>query len=124
MKTSFTNFSSERSWTSEAPSTPFWCRLGTNLGCTKLSLRARRRLQNSRATQRQTNVTFREWLNCQAAGGYVTYDKSTEEYLLSEEQELCLANQNGPVDLPGARLLMRLLQVIFAGDEGLRIMVA
>jgi hypothetical protein len=50
---------------------------------------------------------IREWLNCQAAGGYVTYDKSAGKYFLSEEQELCLANPNGPVDLPGASLLMQ-----------------
>jgi SAM-dependent methyltransferase len=53
-----------------------------------------------------TNERYvREWLNCQAAGGYVTYDKSTGKYSLSEEQALCLANPNGPVDLPGASLL-------------------
>jgi SAM-dependent methyltransferase len=53
-----------------------------------------------------TNERYiREWLNCQAAGGYVTYEKSTGKYSLSEEQELCLANPNGPVDLPGASLL-------------------
>jgi SAM-dependent methyltransferase len=55
-----------------------------------------------------TNERYiREWLNCQAAGGYITYEKSTGKYSLSEEQELCLANPNGPVDLPGASLLAR-----------------
>lgn len=49
----------------------------------------------------------REWLNCQAAGGYVNYDEETGRYSLSEEQALCLANPNGPVDLPGAALLMQ-----------------
>ncbi len=49
----------------------------------------------------------REWLNCQAAGGYVDYDQATERYSLSEEQALCLANPNGPVDLPGAALLIQ-----------------
>src|ERR1700742_4590197 len=43
----------------------------------------------------------REWLANQAAGGYVEYDSATDEYYLSEEQALCLANPNGPVDLPG-----------------------
>jgi SAM-dependent methyltransferase len=60
------------------------------------------------ARNTSTNERYiREWLNCQAAGGYVTYDKSTGKYSLSEEQELCLANPNGPVDLPGASLLTR-----------------
>jgi 2-polyprenyl-3-methyl-5-hydroxy-6-metoxy-1,4-benzoquinol methylase len=55
-----------------------------------------------------TNERYiREWLNCQAAGGYVMFDKETGNYSLSEEQELCLANPNGPVDLPGAALLMQ-----------------
>jgi SAM-dependent methyltransferase len=49
----------------------------------------------------------REWLNNQAAGGYVTYDPSTQKYHLDEEQALCLANPNGPVDLPGAYLIVQ-----------------
>ncbi len=49
----------------------------------------------------------REWLNNQAAGGYVTYDPTNGKYHLEEEQALCLANPNGPVDLPGVYLLMQ-----------------
>jgi len=60
------------------------------------------------ARNTKTNERYvREWLNCQAAGGYVTYDKATAKYSLSEEQALCLANPNGPVDLPGASLVMQ-----------------
>ena len=44
----------------------------------------------------------REWLGNQAAGGYVEYDAASDKYSLSEEQALCLADPNGPVDLPGA----------------------
>jgi len=43
----------------------------------------------------------REWLANQAAGGYVEYDSASDRYHLSEEQALCLANPDGPVDLPG-----------------------
>lgn len=43
----------------------------------------------------------REWLANQAAGGYVEYDEAGDRYHLSEEQALCLADPNGPVDLPG-----------------------
>ena len=43
-----------------------------------------------------------EWLANQAAGGYVEYDAAGGKYFLSEEQALCLADPNGPVDLPGA----------------------
>lgn len=50
-----------------------------------------------------TNARYiREWLANQAAGGYVEYDEASETYYLTEEQELCLANANGPVDLVGA----------------------
>jgi SAM-dependent methyltransferase len=49
----------------------------------------------------------REWLNNQAAGGYVTYHAASGKYGLDEEQALCLANPAGPVDLPGAYLLVQ-----------------
>ena len=50
-----------------------------------------------------TNARYiREWLANQAAGGYVEYDETSDTYYLNEEQELCLADPNGPVDLPGA----------------------
>ena len=50
------------------------------------------------ADNTNTNERYiREWLNSQAAGGYVLYDKATGKYSLSEEQELCLANPDGPV---------------------------
>lgn len=55
------------------------------------------------AARTGTNERYlREWLANQAAGGYVDYDAATGKYLLNEEQALCLANPNGPVDLPGA----------------------
>ena len=50
-----------------------------------------------------TNARYiREWLANQAAGDYVEYDEASDTYYLNEEQELCLADPNGPVDLPGA----------------------
>jgi SAM-dependent methyltransferase len=48
----------------------------------------------------------REWLNAQAAGGYVDYDAANARYSLNEEQQLCLADPNGPVDLPGAYFIV------------------
>ena len=44
----------------------------------------------------------REWLSNQAAGGYLEYDRASGRFSLSEEQALCLADPDGPVDLPGA----------------------
>jgi 2-polyprenyl-3-methyl-5-hydroxy-6-metoxy-1,4-benzoquinol methylase len=50
-----------------------------------------------------TNARYiREWLANQAAGGYVEYDEADDTYYLSAEQELCLADPKGPVDLAGA----------------------
>lgn len=48
----------------------------------------------------------REWLGNQAAGGYVEYDDTSDRYSLNEEQRLCLADPQGPVDLPGAYFLI------------------
>ena len=49
----------------------------------------------------------REWLANQASGGYVDYDAASERFSLSPEQALCLADPNGPADLPGAYSLVR-----------------
>ena len=38
----------------------------------------------------------REWLNAQAAGGYVTYDAATGRYTLPPEQALALADEASP----------------------------
>ena len=50
---------------------------------------------------RRTNTTeryVREWLNANAAGGFVTYDSATKEYMLPPEQAFALTT----LDLPGA----------------------
>jgi len=44
----------------------------------------------------------REWLNAQAAGGYVTYDPATEKYELPAEQAMALADENSPAFVCGA----------------------
>ncbi len=43
----------------------------------------------------------REWLNAQAAGGYVDYDPSTETYALPPEQAVALTDESSPAYLPG-----------------------
>jgi SAM-dependent methyltransferase len=50
---------------------------------------------------------IREWLANQAAGGYAEYDAASGKYSLSAEQALCLADPNGPVDLPGAYAIVQ-----------------
>ena len=55
------------------------------------------------ATRTETTERYvREWLASQVAGGYVNYDKEAGKYYLSEEQAFALADENGPVFLPGA----------------------
>lgn len=46
-----------------------------------------------------------EWLNAQAAGGYVTYVADTRRYCLSPEQAFTLADEESPAYLPGAFLV-------------------
>src|SRR5262252_2155566 len=42
---------------------------------------------------------LREWLNANAAGGYVTYDPATKTYVLPPEQALALAVEESPAFL-------------------------
>jgi len=53
---------------------------------------------------RRTGVAeryVREWLNGQAAGGYVEYDGATGTYTLPPEQAVALADESSPAFLPG-----------------------
>src|SRR5881275_2094231 len=43
----------------------------------------------------------REWLNAQAAGGYVTYDPAAGSYALPPEQTVALTDDTSPAYLPG-----------------------
>ncbi|HEV2216465.1 MAG TPA: class I SAM-dependent methyltransferase [Candidatus Dormibacteraeota bacterium] len=45
---------------------------------------------------------IREWLNAQAAGGYVTYDAASKKYELPVEQAMALADENSPAFVCGA----------------------
>jgi ubiquinone/menaquinone biosynthesis C-methylase UbiE len=44
----------------------------------------------------------REWLNCNAAGGYIDYNPETQKYELSPEQAMLLADDTSPVFIPNA----------------------
>ncbi len=44
---------------------------------------------------------IREWLNAQAAGGYVAYDPATGSYTLPPEQTVALTDEDSPAYLPG-----------------------
>lgn len=66
----------------------------------------------------------REWLNAQAAGGYVSYDPQTRTYTLPPEQAVALTDTDSPVYLPGffqiahgtVRDAPRVLDAARAGD--------
>jgi 2-polyprenyl-3-methyl-5-hydroxy-6-metoxy-1,4-benzoquinol methylase len=49
-----------------------------------------------------TERYVREWLNNQAAGGYVTYQPEAGRYALPPEQAAALADESSPAFLPGA----------------------
>ena len=60
---------------------------------------------NSAELAARTNTDeryLREWLASQAAGGYITYDPTTNKFSLSEEQAFTMANEDSPAYLPGA----------------------
>jgi hypothetical protein len=76
--------------------------IGERLGLYK-ALAAQPMTSAELAAKTNTDERYvREWLASQAAGGYVTYDKQTNRFSLSEEQALALANENSPAYLPGA----------------------
>jgi hypothetical protein len=81
--------------------------IGDELGFYKLL--ARERLTaHELATRAGANERYvREWLANQAAGGYVEYDAAGNTFFLSAEQALCLADPDGPVDVPGAYSIVR-----------------
>jgi ubiquinone/menaquinone biosynthesis C-methylase UbiE len=60
---------------------------------------------NSNELARRTDTnerSVREWLNGQAAGGYVLFDADTGRYLLPTEHAFVLANPDSPAFLPPA----------------------
>jgi SAM-dependent methyltransferase len=77
------------------------------------------------ATKSKTDERYvREWLSSQAAGGYVTYDTTTQKFGLNEEQLFTLADENSPAYIPGAfelatgslAALPRLIEAFRTGD--------
>src|SRR5436853_4498374 len=60
---------------------------------------------NSAELAAKTGTTeryIREWLSAQAAGGYVTFDPTTQKFTLPDEQALALAVENSPAFISGA----------------------
>lgn len=45
---------------------------------------------------------LKEWLSAQAASGYVTYDREGQQFSMTEEQAMALAEEGSPAFIPGA----------------------
>jgi SAM-dependent methyltransferase len=76
--------------------------LGDQLGLYKAMAGAGPVTAATLATATATNERYvREWLDNQAAGGYVRYDAATRTYELPPEQALALADEESPAFLPG-----------------------
>ena len=83
-------------------------RIGEQLGLYKAMAGAGPLTPGEVAERTGTNERcVREWLNAQAAGGYVEYDRSTGRYTLPPEQALALAVEDSPAYLPGAHQVVR-----------------
>lgn len=73
--------------------------VGDNLGLYKAMAGAGPMTPGELAEKTKTNERYiREWLNANAASGYVTYDPATQRYRLPDEQAFALTT----LDLPGA----------------------
>jgi 2-polyprenyl-3-methyl-5-hydroxy-6-metoxy-1,4-benzoquinol methylase len=80
------------------------------------------------AKKTNTNERYiREWLANQAAGGYITYNKSDGKYFLPPEQAMVLADENSSVYIQGAYQVIRSLfkdedkfVKMFQSENGLR----
>ena len=80
--------------------------IGEKLGLYKALSEAGPLTSAELATRTGTNERYvREWLNAQAAGGYIEYDPAAQKYSLSEEQAFTLANEQSPAYMPGAFLV-------------------
>jgi 2-polyprenyl-3-methyl-5-hydroxy-6-metoxy-1,4-benzoquinol methylase len=77
--------------------------IGDKLGLYKALAGAEPRTPAELAAQTGTAERYiREWLNANAAGGYVTYHADTGRYSLSPEQALLLADESSPAFFLGA----------------------
>ena len=81
--------------------------IGEKLGLYKAMLPANERIRPSELAQRtDTNERYvREWLNANAASGYVEYDATDESYYLTDEQAFAMTSEDNPAYLPGAFIL-------------------
>jgi SAM-dependent methyltransferase len=77
--------------------------IGDKLGLYKAMAGAGPMTPAQLAAKTKTNERYvREWLNANAASGYVAYDAASKTYTLPPEQAIALAVDDSPAFLPGA----------------------
>jgi len=81
--------------------------IGENLGLYKAMATPEERIKPDELARRTgTNERYvREWLNANAASGYIEYDAEKDAYYMTEEQSFVMTNENNPAYLPGAFIL-------------------
>ena len=81
--------------------------IGENLGLYKAMAPPTERITAAELASRTgTNERYiREWLNANAASGYVQYDEEADSYYMTDEQVLVMTNEDNPAYLPGAFIL-------------------
>ena len=81
--------------------------IGEELGLYKAMGGPGERITSSELAERtNTNERYvREWLNAQAASGYIEYDSADGSYYLTDEQAFVLTDENSAAYLPGAFIL-------------------
>ncbi|MBP7416914.1 MAG: class I SAM-dependent methyltransferase [Pyrinomonadaceae bacterium] len=81
--------------------------IGAELGLYKAMAAAGEPVSSEQlAAKTDTNERYvREWLNAQAASGYVEYDAGSGKYYLTDEQAFVLTDENSAAYLPGAFIL-------------------
>src|SRR5204863_6088958 len=78
-------------------------RIGDKLGLYKGLAAGGPQTPGELATRTNTAERYvREWLSCQAAGGYVSYDAAAGKFYLTEEQAFAMADETSPAFMPGA----------------------
>lgn len=81
--------------------------IGEKLGLYKAMGDPGERLTSDELAKRTgTNERYvREWLNANAASGYIEYDADSDRYYMTDEQAFVMTNENNPAYLPGAFIL-------------------
>ncbi|MGD9590498.1 MAG: class I SAM-dependent methyltransferase [Pyrinomonadaceae bacterium] len=81
--------------------------IGEKLGLYKAMATPNERITAAQLAERTgTNERYiREWLNANAASGYIQYDAANDSYYMTDEQALVMTSEDNPAYLPGAFIL-------------------